>query len=333
MFSIENSRSKAYSKDIRWRMIHQRCDLGLSFKTIAENLNVDPSTVCRTVRLFKETSTVENIQGYHKTTTKRLSAGDEIVLLEAVSETPSVYLHELQNILEQTTGTCICVAAIYNFLKHQQFSRKKLSHRALQRSQELREKYLSEISIYDANTLVFVDETGSDRRSSHRRYGYSLKGTRATMDTLLVRGKRHSAIAAIALEGVVDVYITDQTIDGDTFCDFIEKRLLPQLLPFNGTNPRSVVVMDNASIHHVDRAVTLIEDVGAIPIFLPPYSPDVMPIEECFSKVKAFLRANDSLIQVLKESEMEDIILCAFASITPDDCYNWVEHCGYNMYK
>ncbi len=83
---------------------------------------------------------------------------------------------------------------------------------------------------------------------------------------------------------------------------------VPQLLPFNGTNPKSVVVMDNASIHHVDQVVTLIEDVGAIPIFLPPYSPDVMPIEECFSKVKAFLRANDSLIQVLKESEMEDFI-------------------------
>ena len=87
--------------------------------------------------------------------------------------------------------------------------------------------------------------------------------------------------------------------------------------------------MDNACIHHTEKATALIEEIGAIPIFLPPYSPDIMPIEECFSKVKSFLRANDPLIQILRESEIEDIILAAFANITPDDCYSWVEHCGY----
>ena len=68
--------------------------------------------------------------------------------------------------------------------------------------------------------------------------------------------------------------------------------------------------MDNASIHHVKQATALIEEIGAIPIFLPPYSPDIMPIEECFSKVKSFLRANDP--QVLQESEIEDRVLASF---------------------
>lgn len=130
----------------------------------------------------------------------------------------------------------------------------------------------------------------------------------------------------MGLDGIVDVYITSESVNGDVFCEFIEKNLLPQLLPFNGINGRSVVVMDNASIHHTERATALIEEIGAIPIFLPPYSPDIMPIEECFSKVKSFLRANDPLIQILRESEIEDIILAAFANITPDDCYSGVEH-------
>ena len=125
----------------------------------------------------------------------------------------------------------------------------------------------------------------------------------------------------MSMEGMLDVYITDGSIDGGTFSEFIEKRLLPQLLPFNGTNARSVVVMDNPSIHHVEEVVTLIEDVGAIPIFLPPYSPDIMPIEECFSKVISYLRASDSLIQVLSESEMEDIILCAFTTTVEMDIF------------
>ena len=73
----------------------------------------------------------------------------------------------------------------------------------------------------------------------------------------------------------------------------------------------------------------LIEDTGAMVLFLPPYSPYIMPIEECFSKVKSYLRANDPLIQILNESEIKDMIIAVFATITPNDCYNWIDHCGY----
>ena len=67
---------------------------------------------------------------------------------------------------------------------------------------------------------------------------------------MLVRGKRHLAIAAICMDGVLDVRITTDSVDEEEFCNFIELSLLPQLLPFDGSNPRSVVVMDNAFIHH-----------------------------------------------------------------------------------
>ncbi len=85
--------------------------------------------------------------------------------------------------------------------------------------------------------------------------------------------------------------------------------------------------MNNASIHHVDDVIGLVEEVGALVHFLPPYSPD--PIEEAFSRVKGFLKANDPLVQVLGESEIPDIIFSPFASITNNDCYGWVKHCGY----
>lgn len=111
---------------------------------------------------------------------------------------------------------------------------------------------------------------------------------------------------------------------------FIELCLLPQLLPFNGSNLRSVIVFDNASIHHIERATSLIEEMGALVVFLPPYSPDLMPIEELFSKFgEGFLRANDPYIQNASGSEFKDVILAAFVSVTPTDCYSWFEHCGY----
>ena len=62
---------------------------------------------------------------------------------------------------------------------------------------------------------------------------------------------------------------------------FIDLCLLPHLMPFNGTNPNSIVVMDNCAIHHVYEIVELIKSVGALVLYLPPYSPHLMPIEEC----------------------------------------------------
>jgi len=71
--------------------------------------------------------------------------------------------------------------------------------------------------------LVFVDETGSDKRTTYRRYGYAFKGRRAVEERLLVRGKRFSAVGIMCIDGLLDTYITDHTIDGEEFCTFIER--------------------------------------------------------------------------------------------------------------
>ena len=79
-------------------------------------------------------------------------------------------------------------------------------------------------------------------------------------------------------------------------------------MPFNGINPRSVVLLDNASIHHTHWPIELIESVGALVHFIPPYSPDLDPVEELFSKVKACLKENDEAIQAANENTVVDIL-------------------------
>jgi len=79
-----------------------------------------------------------------------------------------------------------------------------------------------------------------------------------------------SALAIISVNGLLDVKVVRGTTNGDTFYDFIQENLLPHLMPFNGENPHSVVIMDNCSIHHIDEIVSMIQDVGAIVHFLPP---------------------------------------------------------------
>ena len=84
------------------------------------------------------------------------------------------------------------------------------------------------------------------------------------------------------------------------FADFVKRCLLPVLKPFNYSNSHSVVIMDNASIHHVQEVADLIETrAGARVCFLPPYSPDLMPAEGVFSQVKSLLKQNHKLFQII----------------------------------
>ena len=90
-------------------------------------------------------------------------------------------------------------------------------------------------------------------------------------------------------------------------------------MPYNGINPNSVVIMDNCSIHHVHDVTRLINSDGALVLFLPPYSPDLMPIGLCFSKVKYFLREHKQIAQSIHDIKI--LILAAFASTTSIDCH------------
>ena len=86
---------------------------------------------------------------------------------------------------------------------------------------------------------------------------------------------------------------------------FVENILLPHLLPFNGINLRSIVVMDNASIHHVEEVTDLIEvQAGAKVCYLPPYSPDLNPVEGIFSQVKSIMKQND--INYFKSFQLQE---------------------------
>ena len=90
----------------------------------------------------------------------------------------------------------------------------------------------------------------------------------------------------LSIAGLLDVKTIKGTSDGDTFYDFVHTHLLPHLMPFNGTNPHSVVILDNCSIHHVPEIAKSIQDVDALLIYLPPYSPDLNLIKELFQRSK-----------------------------------------------
>lgn len=287
---------------------------------IGANLNVDPSTVQRTMELFQQTGSVSKRKYPGGRVPKKLSSVVELIILNEVLINPATKLSEIKAELDETYGVNLCESSICEYLCKTGFSRKKLSFVAEQQDQLLRAKFILDVSVYQPGMFIFLDETGTDRRDALRQYGYSRRGKRAKKQTLLVRGEHISVLSIMSTEGLLDSKVFHQNVDADSVYDFTISCLLPHLQPYDGRNPHCVVILDNASIHHVPEVSTAIQDMGALILFLPPYSPDLNPIEEMFSKVKAMMKM---------QTEYEDIdviALSAFAQVTQEDCRNWIAH-------
>ena len=212
--------------------------------------------------------------------------------------------------------------AVCKFLRKAGFTRQKLASYAMQRDEHLRMQFVQDVSLYSKHSLLFIDETGSDNRDTIRKHGYSLRGKPIKAQKLLVRGQHVSAIAAMSVEGIVAVKIVHGGVDGDDFYHFVNHMLLPKLMPFDGSNQNSIIIMDNCSIHHVDEVQQVFADANVLTHYLPPYSPDYNPIEMAFSKVKYVMKAMESSMQLINDIDI--IVLAAFAAITKADCEAWI---------
>ena len=175
---------------------------------------------------------------------------------------PGIFLRELQAEF-QKAGCHVDVSTICRAVNKIGLSRQKITHIALQRSELLRAQFIAEMSAFDPAMILWIDETGCDRRNALRQYGYGIRGLAPQDHQLQLRGVCYSAIGILSMDGVQDVYITENTVNGDTF---LYTQLLPLLMPFDGINHNSIVVLDNASIHHTDAAVNAICGVGALVI-------------------------------------------------------------------
>ena len=145
------------------------------------------------------------------------------------------------------------------------------------------------------------------------------KGQRARGKRPQKRGKNVSLIGAIGLNGLITQVSLLGATDGLTFEAFIAQRLVPKL--WSG----ACVLMDNCSIHKGKAIETLITQVGAKLLYLPPYSPDFSPIENCWSKLKSVLRA----IGARNYPDLVQAIEAAFAKVSLNDIKHWFTHCCY----
>ena len=311
-------------------MVYQRLGLDLTFKTIANNLGVDISTVHRTVELFLRSGDVSK-KSYEGNNVKKVTEELKYFLIHIVLGNPGIMLCEIQKEILSAYNTEIAESTICQTLHQLNFSRKKMCITATQQDDLQRRYFATEIAFYNPKMFVFLDETGTDQRDAIRKYGYGWRGRPIVSRKLLMRGQHLSTIAFMSTAGLLDCATVTVGVTGDVFYEFVHSKLLYHLNPFDGFNPQSIVIMDNASIHSVEGIVEMIQQVGAIVIFLPPYSPDFNPIEELFSKVKKTIKWYESNLEN-NEMELETIVQIAFSQVTPEDCCGWIASSGiYQM--
>ncbi len=168
--------------------------------------------------------------------------------------------------------------------------------------------------------LKFLDESGANLGLT-RAYGRATPGQRVTEGTPGISGEHYTLVAALHLGGVSATALLEGAMDREAFQVYVQDFLAPTL------RRGDIVVMDNLSVHKGTAIEAAIEARGARVVYLPPYSPDLNPIELCWAKVKAVLRefkarSFDALLEALAH---------AFDSISRADIAAWFAHCGYAL--
>jgi len=157
-------------------MVYQAKAPGMSYRKIAEAVNVDPSTACLTMAVFDETGNVSKRKHPENVGTKKVTDVDK--LTNDPTYYSGIYLCEIKRLLVEETGTEVDISTICKYLHESGFTRQKMIIAARQRTDSLRAEYLMDMSVYKGHPEMFVlvDEMGSDKRDSMRKSAYSLRG-------------------------------------------------------------------------------------------------------------------------------------------------------------
>jgi transposase len=310
-----------YSQDLRQRIVEtaRRGDGTLS--QIAERFLVSVSFVTRLLQLHRRTGSVEPRPhgGGHPAV---LTPEDLERLRDLIGERPDATLEECREHL----GSSCSLATICRALSRLGLPRKKKVPRASEQDspevQEQRREFCEELADIDPRRLVFVDECGANTAMT-RTYGRAPAGQRVYAETpgrwesiTLTCGMRLSgAMAAMAFPGATDTV---------KFEDYVAEVLVPEL------RPGDVVIWDNVKPHQSEEAIEAVEAAGASVMPLPPYSPDLSPIEEMFSKVKNVIRS--------MAARTTEAVYAAFAAglhdVTLEDIAGWFgDRAAYAMQR
>jgi transposase len=299
-----------YSRDLRQRIVETATRRDGTLSQIAERFLVSVSFVTRLLQLHRTTGSVEP-KPHGGGNPAVLTAEDLQRLRDLIDDRPDATLEECREHL----GSSCSLATISRALSRLGLPRKKKVPRAAEQDspevQERRREFGEELAGIDPRRLVFVDECGADTAMT-RTHGRAPAGQRVYTDAP-GRWESITLTCGVRLSGALPALAFPGATNTDVFEHYVQDVLVPEL------KPGDVVVWDNVKPHQSDEAVEAVEAAGARVVPLPPYSPDLTPIEELVSKVKGSLRS--------AAARATEAVYAAFASalhdVTPEDIAGW----------
>lgn len=170
----------------------------------------------------------------------------------------------------------------------------------------------------DVKKLVFLDESGVNTDMT-RHYARSKKHERAIDSTPVNTPRSTTILSSMRLVGDTVYTIYQGGTTAECFGEYLQEKLIPTL------SKDDIIVMDNMRSHHAKIVKQVLDASGIRYLYLPPYSPDLNPIEKMWSKIKAYLRK----VKVRAVSGLPDAIEKAFLTVSPLDCIGWFRSCNY----
>jgi len=267
----------AYSNDLRERVVAAYEAKEGSQRQLAKRFRVSESFVKRLVRHYQASGDVSP-KPHGGGAVAKIDATELTIVEQLVEQQSDALLSELCERFAQQSGKVVSVPTMQRAVQRLRLSLKKKTLRATEqdtpRVQGLRFAYRDWTFTLDPHNLVFVDESGVNLGMT-RRYGRAVRGERVYAQRPGNTGQNISILGALSLDGLIATMSIQGSVNTNVFVTYLQEVLAPQLWA------GALVVMDNLPVHQAAAVREVIETAGAHLVFLPPYSPDLSPIELC----------------------------------------------------
>lgn len=308
----------AVKKDVRERIL-KALEKDSSSLRVAEQFGVSSSFVRRLRIQVRKEGRIEARHGGGKPAALREK--DEEAVREIVAARPDATLNEMREQVKKRTKRKLSTTTMWRTLVRLGYSRKRKTIEATERSKEevqaKRKAFRLEAGVWLSDRLVFIDETGVNLAMA-RAYGWGPVGERV-VGNVPHHWDSVTLVAALRTTGIEAPFLFPNAMDTQALRTYVQQVLLPTL------RPHDIVIWDNLRVHEDPISAELIRSAEAILKFLPPYSPDLNPIEHAWSLVKERLRQVaartwNGLIKALDK---------ALSGVGEEHALAWFSHCGY----
>ncbi len=310
---------RSYPVELRERVVKAVEQRAGSIAAVAQVFSVGTTFIYKMLRQKEATDSLDP-KPHGGGFAPLLDAPELKELRQLVAEQPDATLQELRERLRQRTQVEASLPMVCRALQKLGLPRKQKRFFAQERNAKQRRAFRRKVRKLEPERFVFIDEMGANLDLS-RRYARAPKGQRVAEALPRNTPANVSVAGALGAGKLLAACCIEGAFDGEAFAAFIEQMVVPQL------QPGQTVLMDNVPTHQAARVKSAVKSAGATLLHLPAYSPDLDPLEPCWSKIKTFLRkAKARTVEVLYKA-----IGSGMRSVTAADIRGWFSHSGYNF--